>query len=130
MNVQLKLVPPAYTHSPTISKTELPTSLRAVEGSLLEIGFSVDQPLDHFDLQLGPDASQRLTAKKDDPERYVFQTKLEKTLRLTPVFASMHGLTNLRPPSCQVIVYPDRAADVAIISPEREISLRPNDQNT
>ena len=55
---------------------------------------------------------------------------MEKTLRLTPAFVSQHGLSNLRPPSCQVIVYPDRPPGVTIISPEREISLRPSDQVT
>jgi hypothetical protein len=129
-NVELKLTPPEYTHLPAVTKSELPTSLRAVEGTRLEVSFSVDQPLGRFDLQLGPDSSQPLSPKGSDQLQYVFQTKLEKTLRLTPVFVSRHGLSNLRPPSCQIIVYPDRPPDVAIISPEREISLRPNDQVT
>jgi hypothetical protein len=129
-SVELRLQPPEYTHLPAVTKSELPTSLRAVEGSQLEVAFSVDQPLDRFDLQLGTNSAARLSPKAGDANRYVFQTKLDKTLRLTPVFVSQHGLTNLRPPSCQVIVYPDRAPDVAIISPEREISLRPTDEVT
>jgi hypothetical protein len=129
-SVALKLQPPDYTHLPAVTNSELPTSLRAVEGSQLELGFSVDQPLDHFDLQTGSDSSKRLSPTASDPLHYVFQIKLEKTLRLTPVFVSQHGLSNLRPPTCQVIVYADRAPDVAIISPEREISLRPTDQVT
>ncbi len=128
--IELRLTPPEYTHLPAVTKSELPTSLRAVEGSQLEVSFSVDQPLGRFDMQLGADSSQVLTPKGDDPLHYVFQTKLEKTLRLTPAFVSQHGLSNLRPPSCQVIVYPDRPPGVTIISPEREISLRPSDQVT
>ena len=100
----------------------------AVEGSQLEVSFSVDQPLGRFDMQLGADSSQVLAPKAEDPLHYDFRTKLEKTLRLTPVFISQHGLSNLRPPSCQVIVYPDRPPGVTIISPDREISLRPSDQ--
>ncbi len=126
--VELRLTPPEYTHLPAITKSELPTSLRAVEGSQLEVSFSVDQPLGRFDLQLGPDSLQALAPKTEDPLHYVFRTKLEKTLRLTPVFVSQHGLSNLRPPSCQVIVYPDRPPGVTIVSPDREISLRPSDQ--
>jgi hypothetical protein len=129
-NVALRLAPPDYTHLAVVTKSELPTSLRAVEGSQLEASFSVDQPLDRFDLQLGTDSIRRLSAKENDPLRYVFKTKLDKTLRVTPVFVNQHGLSNLRPPTCQIIVYPDRPPVVAIISPEREISLRPNDEVT
>ena len=57
-NVELRLTPPEYTHLPAVTKSELPTSLRAVEGSQLEVSFSVDQPLGRFDLQLGTDSSQ------------------------------------------------------------------------
>jgi hypothetical protein len=129
-NVELRLAPPGYTHLPAVTKSELPTSLRAVEGSPLDVSFSVDQPLGRFDLQLGTDSITQLFAKESDPLRYVFKTKLDKTLRLTPVFVNQHGLSNLRPPTCQIIVYPDRPPVVAIISPEREISLRPNDEVT
>jgi hypothetical protein len=127
-SVALKLSPPVYTRLPVVTMSELPTSLRAVEGSQLEIAFFVDQPLDRFDLQLGGDSTVRLAPQGSDAARYVFQTKLEKTLHLTPVFVSRHGLSNVRLPSCQVIVYPDRPPEVTILSPEREISLRPTDE--
>ena len=111
-----------------MTKWELPTSLRAVEGSQLEVSFAVDQPVSRFDLQLGTDSIRQLTPSEGDPQRYVFRTRLDKSLRLTPAFVSQHGLSNLRPPTCQIIVYPDRPPVVAIVSPDREISLRPNDE--
>lgn len=129
-NVELKLTPPEYTHLPTVTKSELPTSLRAVEGTQLDVSFSVDQPLSRFDLQLGTDSVLQLARNEANPDRYVFKTRLDKTVRLTPVFVSQHGLSNLRPPTCQIIVYPDKPPVVAIISPDREISLRPNDEAT
>jgi hypothetical protein len=127
-NVELRLTPPEYTHLSAVTKSDLPTSLRTVEGSQLDVSFSVDQPLSRFDLQFGTDSNRQLAPSEADPQRYVFKTRLDKTVRLTPVFVSQHGLSNLRPPTCQIIVYPDRPPVVAIISPDREISLRPNDE--
>jgi len=127
-NVEFRIESPAYTRLPAVVKSELPTNIRAVEGSQLEIAFSVDQPLEQFHLDLGKDARLPLSPQGSDPLRYVFHTKLEKTIRLSPVFVSQHGLSNLRPPSCQIFVYPDRPPEVSIVSPEREISVRPDDE--
>jgi len=124
--VALRIVSPEYTNLPVVEKSELPAKVRAVEGSVLEITFSVDQPLDNFQLDLGKGESIALSAA--DPLNYVFRKTLDSTIRLTPHFVSRHGLENQRPPSCQVVVYPDQKPQVTIVTPDKEISVRPDDE--
>ncbi len=126
--VQFHMTSPEYTGLPAVDKSELPAKIRAVEGSMLEVDFTVDQPLENFRLEFGKEEFTTLTPDKDNPLHYVFRQKLVKTIRFSPVFKSEHGLENLRIPSCQVVVYADRAPQVTIVSPEKEISVRPDDK--
>jgi hypothetical protein len=130
INVDFTLTPPAYTKLPVVKQSDLPTNIRAVEGTQLAVEFTVDQPIQRFDIELGENSAIRLPADANDSRRYVFRRQLDQSIRFTPVFTSEHGLANLRYPQTQITVYPDRPPEVVIVSPEKEISVRPDDKVT
>lgn len=126
-DVQFRITSPDYTQLPPVEKSELPAKVRAVEGSTIEISFRVDQPLKAFTLELDPKNVVALEASAADPLVYMFKRTLTDSIRIAPVFVSQRGLENKRLPSCQVIVYADKAPQVTIVSPDKEISVRPDD---
>jgi len=126
--VEFRLSPPEYTKLPVVEKLELPRKIRAVEGSRLEIGFSVDQPLNECRIKIGQEESVALSADVEDAQRFVFSTTLAKSITLSPILVSKHNLQNERSPTCRVIVYPDRAPQVRVVTPENDVAVRPDDE--
>ncbi|MEX2287191.1 MAG: hypothetical protein WD648_08890, partial [Planctomycetaceae bacterium] len=127
--VDFRITPPEYTRMAAVQKDELPMKVRAIEGSVLEIVFTADQPLEAFRLDFGKGQLLILpSAPGSDPNRYVFQTTLTETVRFVPRLISQHGLENERPPACTITVFRDQAPQVRIISPDDDMAVRPDDQ--
>ena len=124
--VKMKIVPPAYTHLPTVEQAALPRQLRAVEGSRMEVSFKSDQPLKSMELKFTDGKSVPITESPD--HTYHFSTTLTNTIAFQPVFTNQYKLDNLSKPTCQVIVYPDQPPTVNVITPSREITARPDDK--
>jgi hypothetical protein len=124
--VKLRIVPPAYSHLPVVEQEALPRQVRALEGSQLEVSFQSDQPLASMELKFADGKTQPITESPD--HTYHFNTALSNTLAFTPVFTNLHHLDNLAKPTCQVVVYPDQPPTVSIISPNSEITARPDDK--
>src|SRR6185503_7085100 len=76
--VKLKVTPPAYSKLPREDKAALPSSVRVLEGSEVEVSFRADQPLDRMLLDFGNGQSTQLTA--DNNNWYSFRTRPTNSL--------------------------------------------------
>jgi hypothetical protein len=123
--VKLRVVPPAYSHLQTVEEKSLPRRLRALEGSQLEVAFQSDQPLASMTLKFSDGKTQVLTASSDG---YHFNATLSNSIGFQAVLTNLQRLDNLSKPACDIEVYPDQPPSVAVISPNSEITARPDDK--
>jgi hypothetical protein len=124
--VKMRIVPPAYSHLPTVDETSLPRQVRALEGSRMEVSFKSDQPLSSMELKFGDGKSVPVTESAD--HTYTYQAELTNTMAFKPVFTNMQRLDNSPKPTCQVVVYPDQPPTVNMITPNNDITARPDDK--
>lgn len=124
--VRLRVVPPAYSKLPTVDEPALPRQLRALEGSRLEVSFQSDQPLSSMELKFADGKSLPIQESAD--HSYHFSTTLTNTLAFKPVFTNLNHLDNAAKPTCQIVVYPDQPPTVSVLSPNNEITARPDDK--
>ncbi len=126
--VKFRITPPEYTKLPVVERDELPAQIRAVQDSVLEVAFEVDQPLERFRLEFGKDQHVSLAPDAGDPLQYIYRTQLLETIRFTPQLVSIPGLESKRLASCQVVVYVDKPPEVTVISPEKEVTVPVDDE--
>ncbi len=124
-NVQLKLTPPAYTHKEPKIINRLPRRVTVLEGTHVELLLKPKQDLQSLRLKLGPDRIEQLTSNKQG--WYRWETTLTENLKFQPLLTEEHGLGNLRPPTCEIKCRPDKPPVVKIITPKREMAVRPDD---
>ncbi|MCK4849740.1 MAG: hypothetical protein KAT11_00240 [Phycisphaerae bacterium] len=123
--VRFSVTPPDYSHLPAEQKDALPSRFRMLQGSRLQIDLLPTKPLASLELQFATDQSAPLTAT---PEQwYSYSTVLNKSTSFTVELTDHHGLKNLRPPRCRLLVYKDQPPVVEIISPERDIAVAPDE---
>ena len=118
--VNLHIVPPAYSHLPEVKQQTLPRQVRALEGSQMEVSFQSDQPLAGMELKFADGKAVPITESPD--HTYHFSATLTNTLAFPPVFTNLHNLDNAAKPTCQVVVYPDQPPTVSVLSPQNEIT--------
>ena len=115
---------------PAVTKSELPTSLRAVEGSQLSIAFfrrPAARPL------RSPIGGRFLPAAFAQGKRPASLCVPNQVGENAPFDAGLCQSARSVEPAAPLVPgdrLPRQGADVAIISPEREISLRPTDEVT
>lgn len=124
-SIDFKLTPPAYSRLPIASQAGLPRRTRALAGSVLEVAFTASEPLQEFTLQLGAGVEQSVAPAENGV--YQFRQVLNEDFAFSPRLVSRHGLANDEPPTCQIIVYQDQFPSVAIVSPESDSVVRPDD---
>jgi len=124
-NVIMTLTPPAYTRKAPKVINKLPRRLTVLEGSHLEIAFKPKQPVQSLELKLSDDHRQQLTP--DHQGWYRWQTTLSKNISFQPLLTEQHGLTNLRPPLCEIRCRPDKPPVVKILTPTNQMAVRPNE---
>lgn len=124
--VKLRIIPPAYSHLPTVEQAGLPRQTRALEGSQLELTMQADQPLAAMQLKFGDGKTVQLSESAD--HTYQFKATLTNTLAFTPVFTNLQHLENVAKSTCQVTVYPDQPPTVTVITPDNEITARHDDK--
>ena len=123
--VQLRVVPPAYSHLPTVEEKSLPRRMRALEGSRLEVAFQSDQPLASMGLKFSDGKTQLLTASSDG---YRFNTTLTNSIAFQAVLTNLRHLDSLAKVACDIDVYQDQPPSVTVITPNSEITARPDDK--
>ena len=122
--IELTITPPAYSRLEGTSQQTLPRNLRAIEGSRLDIVFHADQSLRQMELLLN--GTKHPVAAAGETV-YHYTTTLHERIRLSPILTATHGLTNLNPPLCEIVVYPDTAPVVEVTTPDNEIAVTPDD---
>ena len=123
--VRLTVTPPAYTRQAPTQLERLPRRLSALAGSRLELALRPKQKVRSVQLRLGAELCAQLTADADG--WYRWQTRLEKSFSLSPLLTEEHGLTNRRPPKCQVHCLADKPPVVNVLSPSDEIAVQADD---
>ena len=140
--VRLTVTPPKYVDEPVSEKTLIPSRLRAVLGSQLELAIKPQIDLKSLTLQIAvPSATSRGVAKEESADRpaesgkslvlqrgddgwYRFETALVSSFSLLPILVSEHDLKNRNPRVCHVEVVEDHAPVARIVSPQGESSAR------
>ncbi|MDA0812937.1 MAG: hypothetical protein O3C21_11195, partial [Verrucomicrobia bacterium] len=113
--VKFQLTPPEYTKLPLVEETALPRTTRAIRGTVLRVGFQIDQPLQFAQLQIEGSPPREFTATADGWNS--FETTLEERTTFSPYFENEHRLACKSRPTCTVIVYDDLAPNVEIMRP-------------
>ncbi len=139
-DVRLTVTPPKYVDEPVAEKTLIPSRLRAVQGSQLELAIKPQVELKSLTLQISvPSAKpveaaneeqadrpavsvKTLVLQRDDDGWYRFETALVESFSLTPILVSQHDLKNRHPLVCAVEVVEDHAPVARIVSPSGESS--------
>ncbi len=139
-DVRLTVTPPKYVDDPVAEKTLIPSRLRAVQGSRLELAIKPQVELKSLTLLISvPSAKPAATANEGPTDRqaysvktlvlsrgddgwYRFETALVESFSLTPILVSQHDLKNRHPRVCAVEVVEDHAPVARIVSPSGESS--------
>lgn len=136
--VHLTVTPPSYVDEPPSEKTLIPSRLRAVQGSRMELAIKPQIELQSLTLKVvipvaesiseatkegaEPPAEQVkiLTLARGDDGWYRLETGLVESFSFTPQLVSTHGLANKTPRVCRVEVVEDHAPVARIVSPGGE----------
>ncbi len=137
MDVRLTVTPPKYVDEPVAEKTLIPSRLRAVQGSRLELAIKPQVELKSLTLLISvptvtpsgtaseeppADSMKTLVLSRGDDGWYRFETALVESFSLTPILVSQHDLKNRHPRVCAVEVVEDHAPVARIVSPSGESS--------
>ncbi len=124
--VKLKVTPPAYSKLPQEEKAALPSSVRVLEGSDVEVSFRSDQPLDRMLLDFGNGKTTQLAAGKDN--WYSFRTRPTNSFAFAAAAINKFKLENKNKPSCRISVYEDLAPSVKILQPSDDVAVLPGEK--
>ena len=131
--VRLTVTAPDYVDRPKYEKDLIPSRVRVVQGSRLELLMKPVAALERLDLALtmendsddvdaGP-TNTLLTLKPDADGWYRFETQLIEDITFSPTLLNSHGLTNEDRHRCQIQVIPDKAPFARVISPTDEMAV-------
>jgi len=123
--VQFRVAPPEYSKLPVHESDSLPRRHKALEGSRLEVAFLPNKPVRQMVMKF----DKGKTALQPGQENwYRWETTLAKTIVFSVHLTDEYDLTNTKPTSCRIVVYPDRPPHIEIVSPEEEITVRPDEK--
>jgi hypothetical protein len=122
----LKLIAPTYTQQEPLEFDKLPRRLSALMGSTLQFAFKPLQPVAKLHLDLSGGKEQPLLMDADG--WYRWEVKVTENVSLSPILEEEHGLTNKRPPLCDVQARPDKPPVVRILTPNEEVAVRPDEK--
>ena len=125
--VRLIVTAPKYAARPKYEKSLIPSRVRVIQGSRLELLMKPVDALERLELALtmegdaaDSDASptETVITLKPDPEGwYRFETQLIEYVSFQPTLVNSHGLTNEDRHRCRIQVIPDKAPFARVISP-------------
>lgn len=156
-DVRLTLTPPKYVDEPAAEKTLIPSRLRAVQGSYMELAIKpqvelksltlkiaipvaqsdstpseneVPVPSDQptGDAEVPAETTETLVLTRGDDGWYRFETSLVESFSFTPFLVSDNDLQNKNPRVCRVEVVEDHAPVARIVSPNGESTVGSNEK--
>ncbi|HUQ71591.1 MAG TPA: hypothetical protein VM165_18830 [Planctomycetaceae bacterium] len=131
--VRFTVVAPAYLNRPDYEKTVIPSRVKVVQGSRLELAMRPKETLERLELTLVSGAESGTTARQvvslatDAYGWYRFTTPLLTDLALSPQLWNAHGLTNEDRPLCRIQVIADNAPVARVLSPTDEMAVAADD---
>ena len=128
VDVDFQIVPPAYSRLPVVQQKGLPRRSRALAGSRLKLAVQASEPLREFKLVLSD--LQSIPVAPDAAGMFHFEHELTEDVTFTVQMVSQHGLTNEKPPTCQIVTYADQFPTVSLTSPLEDVVVRPDDTLT
>jgi len=123
---RVRVIPPAYSKLPEEQHDGLPQRVRALRGSLLQVDFLPTKPLSRMEVILDKERTQTLAPGPGLWYRY--EATLETSFILSSRLTDEHGLNSLGQASCRIIVYEDRPPKVEIVSPNDDVTARPDEK--
>jgi hypothetical protein len=124
--IRFNVTPPEYTGRKPQTLKDLPPTATIIEGSKLELEFLPKEPVDQFRLQTDEEQFTNLTP--DDDGWYRWSQVVAEDLTLSPLLTESHGLENRHPPYCHVHVYRDQAPAVRVVTPDKQMAVRPDEK--
>lgn len=131
--VRLTVTPPEYVDRPPYEKTVIPSRVKVVQGSQLELLMKPVESLERLELQLvehvrgpgGEDESTEglLVLEPQEDGWYRFEAQLVEDLSLSPSLLNSHGLKNEDKRVCRFQVVADKAPVARIVSPTDEMAV-------
>lgn len=126
--IHLRITPPGYSQLPTQNYDVLPRLTRALEGSRLELAMTASKPLGRLALRFGKE--ETAIVPPDSRGGYRYAMTLADSIVFSVELTDRFSLSNLAPPSCRIVVFPDRAPSVKITAPIDELRVAPDDTIT
>ena len=123
--VQVTVIPPRYTGLASEQFDKLPRKISTLKGSLLQLALKPKEAVEKVELQFDEEQLVALTADEDGWCRW--ESTVEESFALSPVLTESHGLTNSRPPTCEIKCREDAPPVVKILKPDDQIAVLPND---
>ncbi|MBI1310888.1 hypothetical protein GC176_06230 [bacterium] len=135
--VRLTVTPPEYVDRPPYEKTVIPSRVKVVQGSQLELLMKPVESLERLELQLiehvrGPGGEDQSTESLLvlEPQAdgwYRYSTQLIEDLSVSPTLLNSHGLKNEDKRVCRFQVVADKAPVARIVSPTDEMAVAVDD---
>lgn len=135
--IKLTITAPEYVNRPKYEKSLIPSRIRVIQGSRLELLMKPAEPLEQFNLALtfegDPSESTRqqdgqtLSLEPDAKGWYRFETQLVDSLAFRPLLLNAHGLTSQETQRCRIQVIPDKAPFARVISPTDDMAVAYDD---
>ncbi len=123
--VEITVIPPAYTGQESKRIHKFPRKISALKGSRLQLAIQPKTRVEKIELRLGGDRTELLTV--DDQGWYRWEITLEESFALSPILTETHGLTNRRPPTCEINCREDAPPVVRILKPNDRLAVLPDD---
>lgn len=132
--VQLTITAPKYVDRPKYEKSLIPSRVRVIQGSRLELSMKPVATLKRLELALtregqGDDdpVETMLELEPDADGWYRYETQLIEDVAFQPTLVNSHGLTNEDRHRCRIQVIPDKPPFARIISPTNEMAVAYDD---
>lgn len=130
--VRLTVTAPKYVDRAKYEKSLIPSRVRVIQGSRLELLMKPVEALERLELTLTMEATDDsddaptetvVTLERDAEGWYRFETQLIEDVAFQPTLFSSHGLTNEDRHRCRIQVIPDKAPFARVISPTDEMAV-------
>lgn len=127
--VQWVVTPPDYVNRPPYEKTLIPSRVKVIEGSRLELRMKPSETLTRLELVLTmepagseqPPVPQVVALKPAADGWYQFHTQLLHDMTLAPTLLNRHGLASEEKHLCRIDVVQDKAPVARILNPDGEM---------